>query len=78
MATERASQPLWIAVLGNPRSLNVSGGWAEAGVFRMGRSPQFYDPQCPEIEEKTLDSPVQVPVAPWSGGLFCAGLQSCQ
>lgn len=72
MATDQASQPLWIAVLGNPRSLNVPGSWAEAGVFRMGSSPSAT--QYPEIEEKTLDSPIQVPVAPWSGGLFCVGL----
>lgn len=58
-------------------SLHPDGvGWGGAGVFRMGSSPSAT--QYPEIEEKTLDSPIQVPVAPWFGGLFCAGLQSCQ
>jgi hypothetical protein len=39
---------------------------------------QLHDPQCPEIEENWILQFIQVPVAPWSGGLFCAGLQSCQ
>lgn len=66
---------LWIAVFGDTIIQNVSGiGGKEADTFRMGLFIRYKILSVLGWEIR-LQISQSNPLDPWTGGLFCAGLQ---